>query len=172
MATVLPPIWEVPEVKTKVAAVRKYIHTMVRARNLYAWKYFVEDLCTDMEVEIYKYEDLYRQGKYRETGIGAYCNMALQLAINAAYFYSAQKRKINFESASLDALAECETGDKTPAAKDDPLSMTLLMMSIEQELGSEVASLVEKFFNGAEPLSRAELKKLRTPKLKELLEMT
>lgn len=168
----LQPIYEVPSVQEKVRAVKKYISTVVRAKNFFGWRYFIEDLKVDIECEIYKYEDLHRQGKYKENGIGAYCTMAMQGAINYAAKCNALKRKINFEAISLDAVLETEKNTTRPiqlsAPKDDSLAQMELLMSIEQTFGEEIQELAKRVLEG-ECLSAKELARLRTSKMKLLL---
>lgn len=163
-------VWEIPEVIHKVREVMDYISKTLAAKNLFAWHAFVDDLKSDITSEIYKYEDLALQGKYKKTGIGGYCNMARQGALNYASFYSAQKRRINFEALSLDAMIE--TGDgEIPfqvAGKSDDLCQVELLMAIEQTSGPEVAAMAAKILNG-DAIGAAELKKMHAPALLRLL---
>ena len=168
----LQPIWEVPEVVEKVKAVRRYIDTLCVSLNLFAWRNFIDDLKTDIESEIYKYEELHRQGKYKYNGIGAYCNMAKQGALNYRAFYDAKKRKANFESLSLDALFETEKGEislQIPDPYANEIANVELSVSVGQLFGAEAGRIISKVLNG-EPISSAELLKIRTPEIKLFLE--
>lgn len=158
------PIWEDSSVQAKVAAVKRYVRRLCYSRNLFAWRDFIDDLNADMELWIYKLEEEHRQGKGKETGVGAYNRMALQGALNYAAFYSAQKRKINYEAASLDAVIETEKGSmisQIPAVNDYALETSELLISIEQEFGDTIRELVQKVFDG-EQLSRADLQQLKS----------
>lgn len=176
------PVWEYPEVQEKVKKVMHFISTSIAARNLFAWRDFVEELKSDIELEIYKYEDLYLQGKYKKTGVGAYCNMAIQGAVNYKEMYNIPKRKANYEALSLDSMLD--TGDGVipfqVAAVDNHVDDIDLLISIEAQLGKEVRDLAERVLNG-ESLSqqaladreltkeeKSQLKKAETEKLKKL----
>lgn len=164
------PIWEEPEVIEKVNKVMLYINTTLAARNFFAWRDFVDDLRSDVASDIYKYEELHRQGKYQKTGAGGYCRMALQAAINYTYKFNAHKRRANYEALSLDAMIETANGQlpfQLAAQTDDYEAITLLA-SIEQSLGPEAAKLVERILDG-QSLGEEELKRLRLPKLKQIL---
>lgn len=166
------PIYSLPEVRQKVFAVRQYIDTMLRQRNLFAWRYFIEDLKVDIELEIYKYEELHRQGKYKETGAGAYCNMALQGALNYAAMYSAQKRKANFECMSLDTVQENDRYTRPIEIEDKnnhDIEELELFLSIEQQCGAEIAAIVRKVYDG-EVVGKDELKKCKlSPQLRKVM---
>ena len=171
----LPPVYELPAVQEKVLKVRQYIDGKVRARNLYGWRFFVDELKVNMEMEIYKHEELFRQGVHNEYGIGAYCNMALQGALNFAAMCATNKRKINFEATSLDALVETEKGSMSkqiPSRDSEDASRVELLVSIQQEFGTRIQELAEKVMNG-EQLDRKELAELRkstkNPKMRNLL---
>lgn len=95
------PVWERPEVVAKVKEVRRQIYLTLAAKNIYKWRVFVEELQNDIEAEIYKYEQLWLEGKYinKATGklrerpnVGAYLNMAMQGAMNYMNYWLAQKR--------------------------------------------------------------------------------
>lgn len=177
-ATALPPIYEVPAVKEKVEKVRLYIAGMLRTRNLFGWKSFIDDLKVDIEVEIYKYEEKHLAGipgYEKEQGVGAYCNMALQGAINYAAKCSTNKRRINFETQSLDALIETEKGSmskQVPATRSEDVANLELLLSIQQEFGDRIQELAQRVLNG-EQLDRNELSELRkstkNPKMRNLL---
>lgn len=165
-------IWEVPEVKQKVSAVKSYIDTMLRTKNLFGWRNFIDDLKTDIELEIYKYEDLHRQGKYKANSIGAYCNMAKQGALNYMAYYTAQKRKPMFESVSLDALYEQESSStlrlQVADKKPDPTDRIAIIDATEREFGEKARIIVEKILNG-ETVTSAELLVLRTEEFYDFL---
>lgn len=168
------PIFKLPEVQEKVQKVMCYIDNMVRAKNLFAWKFFIEDLKVDAELEIYKYEDLHRHGKYKATGVGGYCNLALQLALNYAAYYSAKKRKGNFETLSLDMTINDDDGSSKRPAYDPPApengyANVEMLMTLEAKLSPEIFQLVKRVYDG-ETLSNNELKLLRRQTyLKEML---
>ena len=95
------PVWERPEVIAKVKEVRKQIYATLAAKNLYKWREFVSELQNDIEAEIYKYEQLWLDGKYvskrtgkplERPGVGAYLNMAMQGAMNYVEYWMAKKR--------------------------------------------------------------------------------
>ena len=172
MSSATRPVWELPEVQEKVKAVQKHIVTICRARNLFAWRDFVEEAQADIEMWIYHYEELYRQGKSKELGIGAYNIMATQSVLNYAAYYSAKKRRLNYEAQSLDSLVETEKGSvvaQIPAQNDYKIEQIDLLMSIESQFGETISALVAKVLNG-DQLSRKDLSKLRkTEGLKEYL---
>ena len=160
------PVYEEPSVIEKVRKVKQYIPGMLRTKNLFGWRYFVEDLKVDIECEIYKYEEKHLAGVpgyEKEQGVGAYCNMAIQGAINYAAACNAQKRRLNFEATSLDSLVETEKGSmskQVPAAPDDEAAKVELLLSIELEFGDRIRELAQLVLNG-EQLSSAELMELR-----------
>ena len=175
------PVWTFPSVQDKVRRVKAYIHYILAAKNLFAWKDFVEELTSDMEAFIYQQEQLIAVGELyvgkgenrrqvKEQGAGAYCRAALQGALNYASWASALKRRLNYESLSLDALLETEEGDMPfqLADNDTAILESELDMSIELQFGKEIHNLVQRVLNG-ESLSSAELRKLRTPEMYALL---
>lgn len=170
------PIYEVPEVQFKVREVNKFIEQLCRAKNYFAWRHFVEDLKVDIELEIYKYEDLHRQGKYKENGIGAYCNMAKQGAINYSWYYQALKRKANFVAVSLDATYKDSDSENsgtpihqvTDLTAQQSFELVELLESISAECGEEIASIVQQVFDGHQ-LDKQQLHTLRKSNLKKLL---
>ena len=168
----LIPIYEVPEVQEKVKAVRHYIDTLCVSLNLFAWRNFIDDLKVDIECEIYKYEELHRQGKYKYNGIGAYCNMAKQGALNYRAFYDAKKRKASFEALSLDAMVETEKGEMSlqiPDTRDTEIENVVLSASIENLFGAEARRIADKVLAG-EAVSSKELLKVRTPEFRLFLQ--
>ena len=172
MTDMTTPIHMLPEVQEKVRKVKQYIDGMLRSKNLFAWKFFIDDLKVDAEVEIYKYEEKYRRGEYKETGVGGYCNLALQLALNYASYYSAQKRKVNFETASLDISYDNEKGTQSSREPADPYNDYAgveMMMVLQSQLSADIYSLVEKVYSG-EGLTEDEFALLRKQRsLKQLL---
>ena len=110
------PVYEEPSVIEKVRKVKQYIPGMLRTKNLFGWRYFVEDLKVDIECEIYKYEEKHLAGVpgyEKEQGVGAYCNMAIQGAINYAAACNAQKRRLKqLSRAELMELRKVRTGPK------------------------------------------------------------
>ncbi|MCM1322949.1 MAG: hypothetical protein NC218_02050 [Acetobacter sp.] len=164
--TSYPKIWEVPAVREKVAKVNKYIAGMLRTRNLFGWRSFIEDLKTEIELEIYNYEGNRLEGKpgfEKEQGVGAYCNMAVQGALNWSFKCQAQCRRINYETMSLDMLVATEKGAMTlqiPDENNHDLEVCDLLLSIEQDFGDDIRSLAQAVLNG-EQLSRKELLTLR-----------
>ncbi len=164
--SVFPHVELVPEVREKVEKVKRYIAGMVRAKNFFGWRTFVEELKVDIECEIYSYEAQHLAhvpGYEKEQGVGAYCNMAMQGAINYSASCSAQKRKINYEAQSLDALIETEKGlmhVQIPSKEDEEVTKSELLMSIEQEFGNRIKKLAAAVLSG-EQLSKEELEELR-----------
>lgn len=176
MSDTTVPIYNVPEVQYKVKKVNQFIEQFCRAKNYFAWKHFIDDLKVDIELEIYKYEDLHRQGKYKDNGIGAYCNMAKQGAINYSWYYQALKRKANFVAVSLDATYRDTDPENsgTPIyqipdiASQQSFELVDLLESISAECGAEIASIVQRVFDG-EQLDKTLLQTLRKSNLKKLL---
>ena len=170
------PIYEVPEVQYKVKRVNEFIENLCRTKNYFAWRHFVDDLKVDIELEIYKYEDLHRQGKYKENGVGAYCNMATQGAINYSWYYQALKRKANFVAVSLDATYKDSDseGSATPVYQVSDISAQYaietvdLIQTIHAECGEEIAELVQRVFDG-KALDETMIATLKKINLKKLL---
>ena len=182
------PVWELPSVQATVEEVMKFIQIKLAAKNFFAWKEFVEDLKVDIQMEIYKYEDLYLQGKYKKTGIGGYCNMAMQGAKNYVGHYNAIKRKVNHETASLDSMLETEKGSMPFQVSDGSCfaDLSTLMIDFESVCGNKTIAIEtiekgEKKVEYATPLQIAQrildgesfndstMKQLRSPKLRRLL---
>lgn len=169
------PIWEVPSVKEKVNKVNIFITGMLYKRNLFGWREFIEDLKTEVAVEIYKYEKEHLAGTpgyEKEQGVGAYCNMACQGAANWVAHCMAHKRRINYETSSLDALIETEKGAITKqlgSTDENEFEKMDLLLSIEQQFGDQIRELAERVLNGGS-LSKEDLQQLRkVKKLKEFL---
>lgn len=167
-----PAIWDLPQVVAKIQAVNKYIECQLRKKNIFAWREFVEDLKVDIQMEIYKYEEKFLKGECKEVGVGAYCRMATQGALNYASFYGAKKRRGNFETISYDQEVETTKGSfqlQIPASTKD-MDTLILLNSIEMSFGSEIKELAQKVLEG-EHLSKKELAKLRTDEFKNLLSL-
>lgn len=165
-------VWELPQVLAKVKAVNKYIECQLRKKNLFAWREFVDDLKADIQMEIYKYEEKFLNGECKEVGVGAYCRMAMQGALNYASYYGAQKRRANFESISYDQDIETPKGTfqlQIPASDNDFKTLELLT-SIEISFGPEIKALAQKVLDG-EHLSKKELEKIKTQEFKNLLSL-
>ena len=165
-------IWNLPQVAAKVKAVNKYIECQLRKKNIFAWREFVEDLKVDIQMEIYKYEEKFLRGECKEVGVGAYCRMATQGALNYASFYGAKKRRGNLESISYDQDIETPKGSfklQIPASDSDIKTIELLT-SIEMSFGPEIKALAQKVLDG-EHLSKKELAKIKTDEFKNLLSL-
>ena len=161
-----------PQVIAKIQAVNKFIDCQLRKKNIFAWREFVEDLKVDIQLEIYKYEEKFLKGECKEVGVGAYCRMATQGALNYASFYGAKKRRGNFETISYDHEVETSKGCfllQIPASNNDFKTLELLT-SIEMSFGPEIKALAQKVLDG-EHLSKKELAKLRTDEFLNLLAM-
>lgn len=167
-----PAICQLPQVIAKIQAVNKFIDCQLRKKNIFAWREFVEDLKVDIQLEIYKYEEKFLKGECKEVGVGAYCRMATQGALNYASFYGAKKRRGNFETISYDQEVETTKGSfqlQVPASTKD-MDTVVLLTSIEMSFGPEIKELAQKVLEG-EHLSKRELLKLRTEELRNLLAM-
>ena len=165
-------VWNLPSVVAKVQAVNKFIECQLRKKNIFAWREFIEDLKVDIQLEIYKYEEKFLKGECKEVGVGAYCRMATQEALNYAAFYGAKKRRGNFETISYDQEIETPNGSfqlQIPAPTKD-IDTLILLNSIETSFGPEIKALAQRVLDG-EHLSKKELAKLRTDEFKNLLLM-
>lgn len=165
-------IWKLPQVVAKIQAVNKYIECQLRKKNIFAWREFIEDLKVDIQMEIYKYEEKFLKGECKEVGVGAYCRMATQGALNYASFYGAKKRRGNFETISYDQDVETPKGSfqlQIPASTKD-MDTLILLNSIEMSFGPEIKALAQKVLDG-EHLSKKELSKIRTDEFKNLLSL-
>ncbi len=175
------PVWTFPNVQEKVRKVKAYIYHTLAKKNLFAWRDFVEELSSDMEAFIYSQEQLIAAGELyvgkgdtrrqvKDLGAGAYCRAALQGALNYASWASALKRRLNYESISLDAILEVEGGgiQLQVADNDTSIQESDLYMSIEMQFGKEIYALAQRVLNG-ENIGAAELRKLRTPEMLALL---
>lgn len=167
-----PAIWELPQVLAKVKAVNKYIELQLRKKNIFAWREFVEDLKADIQLEIYKYEAKFLNGECKEVGVGAYCRMATQGALNYASYYGAKKRRGNLEAISYDKDIETPKGSfrlQIPASDKDFKTLELLA-SIEMSFGPEIKALAQKVLDG-EHLSKKELEKVKTQEFRDILSL-
>ncbi len=150
-----------PYVIDLVKKVKDFAYRHCYSKNLYAWREFIDDLKTDLEMFIYDYELAYRKGLYGKTGYAAYCNAAKQQALNWAAYYSAQKRRANYESISIEASMEREDRPTIQLeAQNDGIRQTILLTSIGQEFGKRAQELCTQLLAG-EVVSRADLKELR-----------
>lgn len=161
-----------PYTQNLVHKVKAFAYIHCRAKNLYAWKEFIEDLKTDLELFIYDYELAYKKGLHGKTGYAAYCNAAKQQAINWAAYYSAHKRRLNCETLSIEAsMADEDKPTIQLEAPDDEAKKSILLLSIGQEFGSRAQELCEKLLGG-DVLNSIDLKMLRgLPNLKDLLKI-
>ena len=150
-----------PYVQELVKRVRAFAYTHCMAKNLYAWREFIFDLQTDIQLFIYDYEIAYKKGLYRKTGFPAYCNAVKQQALNWVAYYSAHKRKVNNETISIEASEEDES---TPTIQLVSRGMELqqidTLCSIQQQFGNTIKDLCVRLLGG-EALNKEDLNKLR-----------
>lgn len=155
-----------PYVSNLVKRVKKFAYMHCASHNLYAWREFIDDLQADLELFIYDYELAHKKGLYKKSGYGAYCNAATQQAKNWIAYYSAQKRKINNETISIEESEEDEAREAIQVAIEDKgIEQFLTLTAIGQEFGEATKELCEKLLNG-EVVNRADLNGLK--KLKSL----
>ena len=109
--------------------------------------------------------------------------MATQGAKNYAAQYSALKRRVNFESVSLDGMVETEKGSMKlqVAAKEkvDSVARLDLLTSVEQLFGDKICDCVRRIYDGEQLskkdlnalLTKEELQKLKSPEMRKLILM-
>lgn len=164
----------IPEVQEKVAKAKKYIQHRLYEQNLFGFRFYLEDVKSDIELYIYEEEEKFRTGKrFEELGVGAYCRRAWHIALNYAAYYSTQKRRLNFESFSIQRaeLIEENNSEKPTWVShkaSDALNSIELFSAIEAEFGADMLELVQKAVDG-EKLSSYERFKLRSPKMRALI---
>ena len=160
-----------PYVMDLVNRTQAFAYTHCLSKNIFAWREFIHDLQVDLALHIYDYEIAYRKGLHGKTGFGAYCTAAKQLAINWSAYYQTHKRRLNFESVSIEASMERE--DRAPiqiSSDDTSMEEIELLASIEQSFGRTAKELCFQLLRG-ETLSKADLNKLREiPNLKDFLQ--
>lgn len=159
-----------PYVMELVKRVRRFAYYHCSAKNLFAWKEFIDDLQADLEIFIYDYEIAYNKGLYKKTGYPAYCNAAKQQALNWVAYYSAQKRRLNFETVSIESSMEDENRATIQLeAPNTGMREIIVLESIGQQFGEAAQKLCTQLLNG-ETISKADLKMLRNlPNIRDIL---
>ena len=137
----------IKDVTTVVAA-------KVRAKNLFGWRYYIDEVLDDLIVWMI-------QTEFKYSG-GAYVACGMQSAIDHCRYCNAAKRKANYEAYSIDRderLYQIE--DKR---EENRKKAWELYVDIKIQFGQDLADEVKPFIDGVQKeLSKEVLAKLRTP---------
>lgn len=143
-----------------LARVRTFAKRYPKQHNLFGAKFWLHDFLVDMH--LYILEDIYdREVQHKsKLGAGAYCNVAKCRAINYAQAYSADKRKANFYTVSLDDISE-------PAQFRVTNQLDIFLADARLSLSEEQFNLLKEAL--VSKLSRSALRKLKTKEVYEFL---
>ena len=141
------------DITKEVASVVRVVRSKIVARNLFGWKSFIEDVLIDTVKHMIATEFQYSGGAYVAVG--------MQIAIDAARYCSAQKRRGDYETVSIHSVDYFMKDDKDYIYS---FRVDELVEGASEMLGKETAEQVRKFLLGEIPkLSADVLAKCRTP---------
>lgn len=135
-----------------VRSVTTVVKAKVRARNLFGWQTFIDDVLIQLITHMIQTDFMYSGG--------AYVNCGIQGAIDRCRYCNAAKRKGEYEKVSLDDERFFAIPDPKPNRERD---LDQLCISIEMRFGKDLAEELRPYLIGYEKkLSNNALKKIRT----------
>ena len=128
------------------------VNAKVRAKNLFGWKHFIQDM--DVDLVGYMIET-----DFRYSG-GAYVACGMQSAIDHARYCSAAKRRGDYETVSLDKFFQ--VADENEDEKKEKTAEEICF-AISIDFGTDFADEVLQFLHGIKKkLSEEVLSKLQS----------
>ena len=147
------------EEATLVASVVGVVRSKIIARNLFGWRYFIEDVLVDLVLHMIRTE-------FKYSG-GAYVSCGMQRAIDACRYCNAKKRRGNYETISLSEVENFMTPKEEPSYEEQVYE---LVIDIEKVYGPEIAQNIADYLEGrVKRLSKEVLAKCKTKEFKDWL---
>lgn len=147
------------EEATLVASVVGVVRSKIIARNLFGWRYFIEDVLVDLVLHMIRTE-------FKYSG-GAYVSCGMQGAIDACRYCNAKKRRGNYESISLSEVENFMTPKEEPSYEEQVYE---LVIDIEKVYGPEIAQNIADYLEGrVKRLNKEVLAKCKTKEFKDWL---
>ena len=147
------------EEATLVASVVGVVRSKIIARNLFGWRYFIEDVLVDLVLHMIRTE-------FKYSG-GAYVSCGMQGAIDACRYCSAAKRRGNYEAISLSEVESFMTPKEEPSYEEQVYE---LVIDIEKVYGPEIAQNIADYLEGrVKRLNKEVLAKCKTKEFKDWL---
>lgn len=127
------------------------IRSKVLAKNLYGWRWWLDEVLEDVVAHMIRTEFSYSGGAYVACG--------MQGAVDKCRYCNAKKRKPNYDTVSLDLFYQVP--DTTP---NDAESTYDLLMAISSQFGDELAKQLEPFLLGyVDQLEKKVLDRVKEP---------
>lgn len=139
-------------------SVTTVVRTKIRNRNLFGWRHFIEDV----QIDLIGYMISTR---FKYSG-GAYVACGMQSAIDNCRYCNAQKRRGNYETASLDEFYQM--ADNTTTESSNQNEAATLVLDIAIKFGDDLAEQLSPFIYGYEKelckeiLSQCKAKEFKT----------
>lgn len=141
------------DITKEVTSVVRVVRSKIVSRNLFGWRTFIDDVLIDVVKHMINTEFQYSGGAYVAVG--------MQIAIDAARYCSAQKRRGNYETVSIHSI-DCFMKDDKEYGYS--IKVDELVEGASEMLDKETTEEVKKFLLGEIPkLSADVLAKCRTP---------
>ena len=132
--------------------VTSVVRAKIQAKNLFGWRFFIDELLTDLVGYMI-------QTGFRYSG-GAYVACGMQSAIDHCRYCNAAKRRGMYEGCSLDEFYQ--VAEQRPDEKQNTEAIELVV-DIQSKFGEELAKQLEPFLKGEKETLEAEvLKKCRS----------
>ena len=129
------------------------ISAKVRAKNLFGWRSYLEEVLENVLNYMINTEFMYSGGAYVAWG--------MQSALDSARYCSAKKRRADYEAVSLDGLFQVAENTEQRSNEAQILDLTL---DVSLRFGESFAKELEPFLRGYETkLSKDVAKKLKSP---------
>lgn len=142
----------------KVRDVCTVVYNKVKNQNLFGWKWFIEEVISDLAN--YMLVDNFAHSQ------GGYVTCGMQAAIDHSRKCNTLKRRGDFELVSLDTFFQVE--DDIP---DESRDNEDFLFDLELAFGKEVRDELEPFVTGrVDKISKAIKDKLNTPEFRKFLE--
>ena len=147
------------EEATLVASVVGVVRSKIIARNLFGWRYFIEDVLVDLVLHMIRTE-------FKYSG-GAYVSCGMHGAIDACRYCNAAKRRGDYETISLSEVENFMTPKEEPSYEEQVYE---LVIDIEKVYGPEIAQNIADYLEGrVKRLSKEVLAKCKTKEFKDWL---
>lgn len=142
-----------------VYTVSSVVRSKIQAKNLFGWREFIDDVIAGVVMHMIKTDFKYSGGAYVACG--------MQGAIDSCRYCSAQKRRGNYETISLDEVENFVSPTQEPSYAEE---MNELVLNIEEMYGPEIAEHIKAYLEGRiSKISKEVLAKCQTEEFRELL---
>lgn len=157
---------EKAEERSKAMTVVTQVKAKIRNKNLFAWRYFIDDVVVDLVS--------YMIATHFQYSVGAYVTCGMQSAIDHCRYCNAKCRRENFESVSVDdddtylQIEDKGSNMESQLIAEDEKSE--LYQKIAAEYGDALAEQLKPvIYNETDKLDRKVLQQVRTEEFREFL---